>query len=173
VILDARLRNTARERVRGLDLTAQYGIDLGGDRLLLTAAASYLHATRQVREDLPSAERSGALFTPPHWRGRVGGSWQSGEVQLAANLNYVGGVRDNRLAFRSEITPFTSLDLSARVRTDTSGAFGNVEVRLSALNLLNEEPDVIGTSDPSAIPFDSTNQSSLGRMVSLSVTKTW
>jgi outer membrane receptor protein involved in Fe transport len=173
-IIDARLRNTARERVRGLDLAGQYRFDLGVSRVLLSAAASYLHATRKVREGLPAIERSGILFAPAHWRGRVGGSWENGQVQLAAHLNYVGGVRDNRLAFLTDIQAFTTLDLSARVRTTTaSGPLRALEFRLSALNQLNARPDIIGTSDPSAIPFDSTNQSSVGRFVSFSVTKSW
>lgn len=173
-ILDARLRNTARERARGLDLSAQYRIDLGSSRLLLSLSASYLDVTRQVREGLPALPRSGILFTPPHWRGRAGASWESDGVQLAAYLNYVGGVRDNRLVFLSDIDAFTTLDLSARVRTATeSGPFRNLEFRFSALNQLDARPAIIGTSDPSAIPFDSTNQSPVGRVVSFSVTKSW
>ena len=57
--------------------------------------------------------------------------------------------------------------------TAASGLLAGLEVRLSALNILNEKPDPIRTSDPAAIPFDSTNQSPIGRVVSFSVTKTW
>lgn len=174
-ILDARLRNTARERARGVDLALRYRADLGpGDRLLLSAAASFLDTTRQIRPGLPTIQRSGVIFGPPHWRARAGGSWDRDNVQLTAFVNYVGGVRDNRQAFLGRIDSFTTVDLSARVRTtEAGGLLGNLELRLSALNLLNQKPDPIGTSDPAAIPFDSTNQSSIGRFVSLAVTKTW
>ena len=71
-IIDAGLRNTARERARGLDLLADYRIDLGDDeRLLLTAAASYLDADRQLSPGQAVLERAGLIFTPPHWRGRL------------------------------------------------------------------------------------------------------
>lgn len=174
-IVDARLRNTAREHARGVDLALRYRADLGpDDKLLVSAAASYLETTRQLRAGLPAIERSGVIFAPPHWRARAGASWDRDTVQLTAFVNYVGGVRDNRLAFQTDVAPFTTLDLSARVRTRAAGGLlGGLEFRLSALNLLNEKPDPIGTSDPAAIPFDSTNQSLIGRFVSLAVTKTW
>lgn len=174
-IVDARLRNTARERARGVDLALRYRMDLGpDDRLLLSASASYLDTTRQIRSGQPAIQRSGVIFGPPHWRARAGGSWDRDNVQLTAFVNYVGGVRDNRPAFLGRIDSFTTFDLSARVRTTAAGGLlRDLEFRLSALNLLNEKPAMIGTSDPSAIPFDSINQSSIGRFVSLSVTKTW
>lgn len=175
-IVDARLRNAARERAHGVDLTAEYQTDLGPDEhLLLTAATSYLDASRQLSAGQVFLPQSGVIFTPPHWRARAGASWTRATVQLSGFLNYLGANSDDRLAAAPvEIEPFTTLDLSARVRTGAdAGAFHGIEVRLSALNVLNEKPDRIRTSDPAAIPYDSTNQSAIGRFVSLAVTKSW
>ena len=174
-IIDARLRNSARERARGVDIAADYRIDVGpGERVIFNAAATYLDATRQLRPGLPVVERSGVIFSPPHWRARFGGSWEGANVQLSATLNYIGSVRDNRIAFDEDVEPFTTFDLSARARTTAAdGPFRDVELRLSALNILNQKPFTIGTSDPAAIPFDSTNQSAIGRFISVSVTKSW
>ncbi|MDQ8756238.1 TonB-dependent receptor [Sphingosinicella sp. LHD-64] len=174
-IVDARLRNTARERARGVDLAMSYETNLTAqDRLLITTSASYLDATRQIRMGLPAVPRSGVIFSPPEWRFRAGANWERDNVQLSAFLNYVGSVRDNRLATSGGVGSFTTLDLTASARTTaTSGPFRNMEFRLSALNLLNEQPDIIRTTDPAAIPYDSTNQSAIGRFVSFSVTKRW
>lgn len=174
-IIDTSLRNTARERARGVDLSAEYRIDTGAEgRVLLTAAASYLDADRQLSAGQTVVERAGVIFAPPHWRARGGISWEGANVQLSAFLNHAGSVIDDRFSAPASIGPFTTLDLSGRIRTSaTTGLLRNIELRLSALNILNEKPDPIRTSDPAAIPFDSTNESSTGRFLSLAVTKTW
>lgn len=174
-IIDTSLRNTARERARGLDISALYRAALGEeDTLTLTAAASYLDADRKLSAGQAPLERSGVIFTPPHWRVRGGLNWERANTQVAASLNYAGGVVDNRFVVPTAIGTFTTLDLSAGFRsTAQAGLLRNVDLRVSALNILNEKPDVIRTTDPAAIPFDSTNQSSIGRFVSLAVTKSW
>lgn len=173
-IIDTTLRNTAREHARGIDIQAEYRTDLGSGQLLLTAAASWLDADRQLSAGQAVLERAGLIFTPPHWRARGGASWEQEGVQLSAFINHAGSTRDDRFTTPGRVGVFTTLDVSAAVRTTTqSGLFRNLEVRLSAFNLLNEKPDRIRTSSAAQIPFDSTNQSPLGRFVSLMVTKTW
>jgi len=174
-IVDGGLRNAAQERVRGIDLAADYDIALGGaERLRLDAAASYLKSDRRLGADQPLVVRAGRLFNPPHWRGRMGGTWRRDNVGLTGALNYVGGTIDDNLVDIVRVDPFVTLDLSAVVRTSAPrGLFHDLEIRLSALNLLGEQPDSIRTSDPAGIPFDSTNQSPVGRFVSLSLTKSW
>lgn len=173
-IIDTTLRNTARERAHGVDIQAEYRIDIGTGRLLLTAVASRLEADRQLSAGQAVLERAGLIFTPPHWRARGGASWEQDGVQLSGFVNHAGGTRDDRFTTPARVGAFTTFDMSAAVRTTTqSGPFRGLELRLSALNLLNAKPDRIRTSSAAQIPFDSTNQSPLGRFVSLTVTKTW
>lgn len=174
-IIDGALRNTARQRIRGVDLAADYHLDLRpGERLLLTGAASYLKSEQQLAPNQPAFQMAGIIFNPPHWRGRAGAVWQGRTTGLSAFVNYVGSVRDNRFPTVEEIGAFITLDLSASLRTGANaGPFRGMELRLSALNVLNEEPDVIRNSQPEAPPYDSTNQSPTGRFVGLSVRKSW
>jgi outer membrane receptor protein involved in Fe transport len=173
-IVDARLRNTARERVRGIDFAADYRLDVGSSRIALNAGASYLDAMRQLGPGQPFVDLSGVIYRPSRWRGRLGGSWETGTTQVTAFVNYIGSVQDNRVVFDDEIGAFTTLDLSARVRTRaTRGLLQSMEFRLTALNILNETPSIINVSNPASIPFDSTNQSAIGRFISLAVVKTW
>ncbi|MBB5986624.1 TonB-dependent receptor plug domain-containing protein [Sphingobium lignivorans] len=174
-ILDGRLRNSAHEHARGVDLDIEYRISPGPrERLTLSATASYLDASRQLSPGQPVLARSGVIFTPPTWRVRTGGSWDRGNTGFTAFFNYSGGVYDNRLASPGDIPAFPTVDLSARIRTtDDRGLLHGLEFRLSALNVLDEKPHTIFTSDPAAIPYDSTNQSSIGRFISLAVTKSW
>lgn len=174
-IVDASLRNTARERTRGIDIAADYTAALrGGNQIKLAASASYLEGKRQPVANQPYEGRAGLIFTPPHWRGRASVDWQNDVLQLSTSLNYVGSTLDNRYPVKATIGDFTTLDLSGSFRPAVRhGPFRNTEWRLSLQNLLNEEPDRIRNASAAAIPFDSTNQSPIGRFASLSVTKQW
>ncbi|MCW4460835.1 TonB-dependent receptor [Sphingomonas sp. BT-65] len=174
-IVDTSLRNTAYEHVQGVDIALDYRADLGGgSQLRLAASASYLDIDRQLQPGQPSAPRTGVIFTPPHWRARGSASWEARETQLAIAFNYLGSTLDNTFLDVRPIGTFTTLDLSGSWRPAVDhGLLRNLELRLSVQNLLNEEPDPIRNTDPAGIPFDSTNQSPIGRFVSVSVTKQW
>jgi iron complex outermembrane receptor protein len=174
-VVDASLHNTAREHIRGLDLSIDYDARLGEDsRLSVAGSATYLDAERQSAANLPYEGRSGLIFTPPKFRARGSASWETSAVQLSASLNYLDGTLDNRLPVTARIGAFTTLDLSGSLRTGNgNGLLGGLELRLGVQNLLDKRPDLIRTSDPTYVPFDSTNQSAIGRFVSFSATKQW
>lgn len=173
-VVDASLRNTARERVRGVDIAFDYSAALGTDsQLRLSGSASYLDAKRQGAASLPSEPRSGIIFTPPKFRARGTIGWEGAGVQLSGSINYADGTLDNRFPQRVDLPATATVDLSGAYRPDGRGIFSNFELRLNVQNLLNREPDFIRTSDPSSVAFDSTNQSPIGRFVSVSVTKQW
>lgn len=174
-IIDDSLRNGARDRVQGVDVSADYAANLSPrDKLQLAASASYLDDDRQLISGQGFIDNSGVIFTAPHWRGRAGASWDRERLQLSSYVNYTGMVRDNRLASLGKLSGFATVDVSASVRSAPGHQLtSNLVVRLSALNLLDRKPQHIFTSSPYFIPFDSTNQSAVGRFVSLSVSKAW
>jgi len=174
-IINGSLQNGARDRVQGVDLTADYQLTFpDSSKLGLTATASYLDDDRQLIRGQGFIDNSGVIFTAPHWRGRAGADWDRGRFQASTFVNYTGMVRDNRLASPGKISDFATVDLSAALRTGEGHGLGrNIEFRLSALNLLGRMPQRIYQSNPTDIPFDSTNQSAIGRFVSLSVSKAW
>jgi outer membrane receptor protein involved in Fe transport len=174
-IIDTALRNTAREHPRGLDFSADYRIPLGQtDRLLLSAAATYLKSDLQLTASQPLIPQVGTIFNPPHWRGRASALLKIGQGDLSAAVNYVGAFKDNRYPDTGSVGPFVTLDLSAAWETGAiSGPLRNLEVRLSALNVLNEKPDRIRNPQANAPSYDSTNQSPIGRFVGISLRKSW
>lgn len=174
-VIDSSLHNTAREHIQGVDLAFDYAANLGANsRLTIAGSATYLDATRQSAANLPSERRSGVIFTPPKFRARGSASWETSAVQLSASLNYLDGTLDNRLPVAAHIGAFTTLDLSGSYRMGKGhGLLGDLELRLNVQNLLDERPDLIRVSDPTWVPFDSTNHSAIGRFVSFSVTKQW
>ncbi|WP_129793876.1 TonB-dependent receptor [Sphingosinicella sp. CPCC 101087] len=174
-IFDSSIRNAARERARGVDVAMDYDLDLSaGQRLLLSGSASYLESARQLIEGQPFAERAGRIFNPPHWRARFGGTWRSERASFTAFLNYTGPVLDDRRAPLQRIAPFVTVDMSASLRGFAdSGPLSGFELRLNVLNLLDERPDLIRNPNPGSVPYDSTNQSPVGRFIGLSLTRSW
>ena len=172
-IIDSSIRNTERQRIHGVDLIADYHSDLGRrGKLLLTAAASYLESNQQLAENRPVIQLAGTIFNPPHWRWRGGAVWEGRVAGVSAFVNYLGRTTDNRFPTAETIGAFVTLDLSASLRTGPGrGAFRNIEVRLSALNVLNEKPHFIRNAAPEAAPYDSTNESPVGRFLGISIRK--
>ena len=93
---------------------------------------------------------------------------------LSAFVNYVGSRTDNRFAVVQTIGSFTTMDLNASLRSGTTaGPFRNIELRLSASNVLNAKPHFIRSVFPEEAPYDSTNESPVGRFIGLSIRKLW
>lgn len=174
-IIDASIRNTARQRIHGVDFGGDYRLDTGsGGTLLLTGAASYLATNQQLTADQPIVQLAGTIFHPPHWRGRAGAVWSRKQVSFSAFVNYIGSTTDNRFTPVRTVGAFTTLDLNASFRTNAAqGPFRNLELRVSALNVLNEKPSPIRTGSLGGAPYDSTNQSPVGRFLGLSLRKVW
>jgi outer membrane receptor protein involved in Fe transport len=174
-IIDIAIRNTERQHIRGVDLNGDYRIELGASgRLLLTAAASYLQSDQQVAPQQPVIPLAGRIFHPPHWRGRAGATWDTRRTGLSAFVNYVGPTIDNMFPTLRHVATFVTLDLNASFRSGAkAGALRNVEIRLSALNILNQKPHFIRNLYPEAVPYDSTNESPVGRFIGVAVRKGW
>jgi outer membrane receptor protein involved in Fe transport len=174
-IIDASARNTERQRIHGVDLNGDYHLDLGqSGKLLLTAAASYLESSQQLAPGQPSLQLAGTIFRPPHWRGRAGAVWNNNRIGLSAFVNYVGPTIDNTYTDLKKIGSFVTLDVNASLRTAANtGALRNVELRLSAMNVLNQKPHLIRVVFPEEAPYDSTNESPVGRFIGVSIRKVW
>lgn len=174
-IIDASLRNSERQRIHGVDLDASYRLALGrSGTLLLTGSASHLDSDQQLSAGQPFLPLAGTIFHPPHWRGRGGLTWDRQGRSLSAFVNYVGPTIDNVFADLKQVKAFTTLDLTAGLRSGAAtGPLHNVELRLSALNVLNKKPHVIRIVYPGEAPYDSTNESPVGRFLGASIRKVW
>ena len=174
-IFDIADRNTERQRIHGVDLGADYHFDLGpAGKLLLTGAASYLHSDQQLSAGQPILQLAGTVFHPPHWRGRAGVVWDTKGGGFSAFVNYVGPTIDTSFPTVARVAAFVTLDLNVSLRTKaTQGPLRNVELRLSVLNVLNAKPHFLRNVYPEAAPYDSTNESPVGRFVGASIRKVW
>jgi outer membrane receptor protein involved in Fe transport len=173
-IVDNRLQNIARQELKSVDLAVSYIGQLGEDRVEITGNASYLENRLQLSALQPTIERSGVIFSPPHWRGAASGSWFHRGASITATLNYIGGTADRRFAPATRVGSFTTVDLVARLESgEERGLFKGSSLTIGVTNLLNSYPDRIRNASAVLPPFDATNYSIIGRVVSLSLSKRW
>src|SRR3546814_7403357 len=100
---------------------------------------SSFHTNRRISSVQPTTRRPGTIFNPPHFRARGGASWRDRRLTLTADLSYIGGVDDSRTVPASRVASMTTLDLTARYRTEGSGLTGGLDVTLGIQNLFNDK----------------------------------
>ncbi|MEZ0135684.1 MULTISPECIES: TonB-dependent receptor [Novosphingobium] len=173
LIVDNRLRNASKVAVKGVDLAADYTFETSsGTRFNLHAGASYLESRKQTKAGADYVTLAGTIYDPPHWRGQMAFDYQSGPINANATVNYIGGVVDDRSSTPYRIGSFVSADLTLRLRSPADEGFlAGIESTLAVQNLFNEKPDRVTPLSSLDPTWDSTNYSSVGRAISISVSK--
>lgn len=166
-ILDERVQNVSRDKVQGVDLTARYGFSHGtsGD-FALYANATYLKSRRVLLAGQDALKLAGTIYNPPHLKARGGFGWSNATMSANAVVNYTGGVTDDRPTPSYHVGAMTTLDLSLK-RWFVVG-LKKIDLQVSALNMLNAQPDAVRVSGISA-PYDFTNYSAVGRFLSVTL----
>lgn len=174
-IVDNSLQNISSLTAQGVDIAVSYHAAVGTrDDLQIGAAASYLESRQQLSAGQPIIERAGTIYNPPHWRGNGNATWRHDNFSLTSVLTYIGGTSDNRFAPSARVGSFTTIDVIGRIKTNVaSGIFRDIDITLAAQNIFDEKPSRIRTTDPAAFPYDSTNYSSIGRTISITISKSW
>jgi len=175
VIIDGRNVNIARQDLDGVDVLAGYDIDGSSfGRISITGIASYLNSSQSLLPGQVATRLAGTVFDPPNWRFRGGVTWARDRLTLNSTVNYSGSLIDDRQGASIDVGTKTTLDLTARLNPAAdSGIFSNVDVALSAINILNAKPRFVRAFSLQSRPYDSTNDSTAGRFISISVTKRW
>lgn len=174
-IVDNRYRNVARQIIQGVDLSLRYRFETDRvGKFTVEGNTTYLDSRQRLTPNLPITGITGKIFYPPHVRARAGLLWDKGPISLSSFVNYIGGVRDNRQIPSVAVAPMTTLDISARYRFGPSvPVLAHSEVLLAVTNVANAAPDTIRTAASYYVPYDSTNYSPVGRLVSLTLSKRW
>jgi outer membrane receptor protein involved in Fe transport len=173
IVYDANT-NVASQRIQGVDLSGRYLIGLSRGTLALSEEASWLKSNQQNSSEAPTFDLAGAIYNPPHFRSRLGASWELGGLVLSAFYNYIGGVTDTRTVPNPGGDAMQTVDLTAIFRTANGPrVWDGVELALSVLNLANERPPYLLNTQPYFVNYDSTNYSAVGRFVGARVSKQW
>jgi hypothetical protein len=171
-IMDARYRNVAQDRIKGIDLAVRYRFELtDAGSFELYGNASYLDTSRKLFPASGPIDLSGTIFNPPRFKMRSGLGWSRSALMINLIANYIGGVTDNRLTETDKVSGLTTFDLS--IRHHLGSKAGGIDIQATALNLFDKMPDRIRQASVIYAPYDSTNYSAIGRYLSLSLTKSF
>lgn len=171
-IIDDRFTNASRQRIKGVDLSGSYRLDLGMGRLTIHGSASRLDSTQVLTAAQSPYELAGTLFNPARLNSRIGAVWQQSGFTASLFGNYKSGVTNTTGS--SKGASFTTFDATLRYDTGArDDAWSDLALELSAQNLLDRAPPLYIPISPTYTPYDSTNYSAVGRFVSLSVSKHW
>lgn len=172
-IIDNRSRNIARQEIEGVDTTLAYSITTASaGAIRLSGNISYLKSEQQLLPGQDPVTLAGTVFRPPNWRGRGGAVWQLASITLGGFVNYTGRLKDERYAAAQTLDSMTTFDANVRFEP-RSATLPGFSIALSAMNIFNEKPERIRTAASYVPAFDSTNYSSIGRYVGLSLEKSW
>lgn len=171
-VVDGRYVNTLWQKIRGLDLTGSYRFDLGAGRMTLRGGASWLDSSQQTMGAAGPLELAGTLYNPPRVRGRAGTVWTREGLSASVFANYAAGVLNTRDGRKG--ASFTTVDMVLRYRTAHDGApWSGLDMAVSFDNLLDRAPPLYAVDRAYVPPYDSTNYSAIGRLVSVSIGKHW
>lgn len=168
-ILDIRDRNVGRQTFHGIDLSLRYGMTIGSDRTLdLSFDGILIDSDQQLRPGLPITELSGTIFNPPHLKGRAGITYATDTLSISGFANLSSRLTDNRTPTAYKISGLSTFDLAAQFK-----AGEGFELGATVNNVFNQKPDTIVTGSAYESTFDTTNFSPLGRLIAVSLRKSW
>jgi hypothetical protein len=171
VIFDARLRNIAALRTRGLDLSLQQQFEGELGRLVLGFAGNYvLDYELQLTSTSSPLDLLDTSGKPVDLRMRAIASWSSADWSIDVAANYTDDYRSNANPDSRPVASFTTMDFGATYHIPAGAGFlTGADIALRVVNVFNRDPPFFD----SPLGFDPANASGLGRLVSAQVTKAW
>jgi hypothetical protein len=183
-IIDNRFSNTETTVEQGIRLEGQYtqdGGELGQWRLSFSGNYALVDGT-SVEFFLPAVGNvANTIAEPPRLRLRGAVTWQYHALTADFTLNHIGDYQNTLFTPTEHISSWTTEDLTlkANVPEQANQLWHNFSVVLNIQNLADRRPPVLAIPagdialGRSAVPFDGTNASAVGRYVSLEIRKGW
>lgn len=175
-IVDARTKNLARVREDGLDFDlgyqgklARHAVDLG------IAGSAIFHVNRQIAPGAPVVDIVNRFGSPVSLRLRGHATVTFGRLDATAFVNFIGGYRNDSVVPSQHVGSWTTTDLTLAWRLPVEhGPLSGTRLSFSATNLFDRAPPYVQNRTlTSAIGYDASNASPVGRMVAFEVVKSW
>jgi outer membrane receptor protein involved in Fe transport len=176
-IVDLRVRNMAKTRVRGVDLKLDQTIrapHLG--RFDFGLNGGYVFSFRQATSDSVSLrDVANTVGNPLAFRMRGTLDWNQRDWDqpgfgASAIIDHVGAYSNPTGGMRTSVGSLTTLDLRLSYRTARgNGPFDSLEFGLNGANVLNESPPFVDN----VVGYDPANTEPYGRVLSLTIQKSW
>ena len=183
-IIDNQLANAEATVEQGVRADARYTYDAGElGRWELSFSGNYLLVDRtSAQAYFPQLTNvTNTIAEPPKFRLRGGVTWQYRNLSADLMLNHTSAYQNTLFSPAQEIASWTTEDLTLKVDIPphASMLWRNLDLVLSVQNLADRRPPFLAIPagdialGRSAVPFDGTNASAVGRYVSLEIRKGW
>ncbi len=171
VIVDARRRNLGKTTADGFDLQGSYSLPVGPGTFSVGATATYFLSFDTSTGASPMVDRLNTITFPPEFRGRLTFAYGQGDFNGIATLNYLNSYTNDLSTLVPDVPSYTTVDLDLSYTFDRGGegALSDLRVGLNFKNLLDEEPPFVDYDRG----YDPSVASALGRVVSVSLQKSW
>jgi outer membrane receptor protein involved in Fe transport len=172
-IVDGRVKNMARTRTNGIDMSATANFPLGGANA--TLGLSFNKILGFADKDSPAAPAIKAIdryLHPADLRGRIiAGIDKDGFGAFLAG-NYTDSYLDDTQAVPRRVPAYITVDGGLSFTFTRSGALHGLRAALTATNIFDRDPPRFeGVPNYGILNYDPVNASPLGRMVTISVSK--
>jgi iron complex outermembrane recepter protein len=183
-IIDNQLSNEETTVEQGIRADGHYEFNTGhAGRLTLSFSGNYLLVDRtSVQTSFPQATNvTDTIAEPPKFRLRGGITWQWRSFTADMMLNHTGAYENTLFTPPQAIGSWTTEDAALKFELpyDIHSPLRGLVLLCNVQNLADRRPPylAIPTGDlavgRSAVPFDGTNASAVGRYVSLEIRKQW
>ena len=175
VIIDARFRNFARVRTRGVDFTADYAIDTARGKWAFGLNGTYTFVQdQQITPTSPVFDFINTVGNPLKLRWATHLSWSFKGWDILTTINHSGAYQDPGSLPPRGVDSWTTVDFNLGYRvTGGQGLFANTQCNFGVNNLFDLSPPFVNQFDPvgGTFGYDASNASLLGRQISLQIVK--
>jgi iron complex outermembrane recepter protein len=183
-IIDNQLENATTTVEQGIRADGKYTYDAGGlGRWELSFSGNYLLVDRtSIEAYFPQAVNvTNTIAEPPKFRLRGGVTWQYRNLTADLMLNHTSAYQNTLFSPAQDIASWTTEDLTLQVNIPPHAGvlWRDLDLVLNIQNLADRRPPFLAIPagdiaiGRSAVPFDGTNASAVGRYVSLEIRKGW
>ncbi|MDO6415232.1 TonB-dependent receptor [Sphingomonas sp. BIUV-7] len=181
LFVDGRNQNLGVSYTEGLDFTANWRVPTQtAGTFTLNANATYL--TRFEAAISPNGtliDRKNTIFFPLKFKARGSVTWDYKDVRMQLTATHVGGYTNNAVTPVESVKSYTPIDFSVGWTIDGDGSKrftgGKLVVGFEVRNLFDIDPPYvnIAPSGNGSGGYDATAANPVGRMLAVSVRKTW
>jgi iron complex outermembrane receptor protein len=158
----------------GWDVSASYRFDTGIGAITLGGAVSIVSNYKLQRmAGQPFVDLLNTVSNPIDLRGRATLGWSRGGFDAQLAVNHTDSYRNTTLASNAKIDAWDTVDAHFGYRIENSSKWLNgLSLAVDVENLFDEDPPFVNNAD-AQIGYDPEMASSRGRVVALTLRKTW
>ena len=167
-IQDGRRHNMGGTIAKGFDVDLRNAWNAAAGELSVGLNATYFtDLTTAAGPGAPQIDVVNTINFPQRFRARGDIGWRRGDLNAVAFVNFVSSYDQAGVVPVRKIDSYTTVDM--HIGYDLGAILNGLSIALDAQNLANEDPPFVNISGG----FDPQSANPIGRLVALSLRKTW